>query len=360
MGKVGRKLWPKSGSARFTIVAGTLFCALSVAAALLWDPWLHPKTTETASNSETLRNTGLLIGGVLALMFAGWRAWVAERQAAAAQGQTETAQKGLLNERYQRGAEMLGNSVLAVRLGGIYALQRLAEEHPEEYHLQIMQLLSAFVRNPTASGSMTDESRGVPSTRYPSLRDDVQAAITAISQRSHIGQTIEWDSIFALDLGGAYLVRANLRQAALMRANLHGAHLIHADLTYADLAGAELTKAELQYADLTGATCSRAVIVSASLDGCVAQWTKFDAANLTGSNLSEADLIGADFSEARLFGVRLTNANVSGSDFRRQSERDGSELPTSTNFYAGPTSQQLGEAKWEASDPPLMSESMPG
>ena len=360
MGKIGRKLWPKSGSARFTVVAVTLFCALSVTAALLWDPWLHPKTTEAASNSGTLRNIGLLIGGVLALVFAGWRAWVAERQAAAAQGQTETAQKGLLNERYQRGAEMVGNSVLAVRLGGIYALQRLAEEYPEEYHLQIMQLLCAFVRNPTASGSMTDKSRGAHSTGYPPLPEDVQAAITAISERSHIGQTIERNSTFTLDLNGAYLVGANLRQAALMRADLHGAHLINADLTYADLSGAKLTKAELKCADLTEATCSRAEIVSARLNGCVAQWTKFDAANLTGSNLSDADLIGADFSEARLFEVSLTNANVSGSDFRPQSEKDGAGSPTSTNFYAGPTSKQLREAKWEASDPPLVSKSMPG
>ena len=86
---------------------------------------------------------------MIGLPLAIWRSTVAERQSATSQLQSETAQRGLLNERYQKGAEMLGSAVLAVRLGGIYALDRLAREHPEAYHLQIMNLLCAFVRNPT-------------------------------------------------------------------------------------------------------------------------------------------------------------------------------------------------------------------
>ena len=92
-----------------------------------------------------------------ALPLAIWRGLVADRQASAsqqqaseAQRQAETAQGVLLNERYQTGAEMLGNETLSVRLGGIYALQRLAEEYPHQYHLQVMRLFCAFVRNPTA------------------------------------------------------------------------------------------------------------------------------------------------------------------------------------------------------------------
>ena len=44
---------------------------------------------------------------------------------------------------------MLGSNALAVRLGGIYALERLAEDDPEHYHVQIMQLVCGFVRKPT-------------------------------------------------------------------------------------------------------------------------------------------------------------------------------------------------------------------
>ena len=96
-----------------------------------------------------LRNVGLLVGGVFAFVFAGWRAWVAERQANAARRQAETADRGLLNDRHQKAVEMLGSGVLTVRLGGIYALQGLAEQQPEGYYVPVMQQLCSFVRHPT-------------------------------------------------------------------------------------------------------------------------------------------------------------------------------------------------------------------
>ena len=37
----------------------------------------------------------------------------------------------------------------ATRLGGVYALERLARDHPKTYHEQIMELLSSFARHPT-------------------------------------------------------------------------------------------------------------------------------------------------------------------------------------------------------------------
>ena len=85
--------------------------------------------------STIIRNFGLVIAAGIALWFAKKRIAVSDRQA-------ETAQRGLLNERYQKGAEMLGSKVLSVRLGGIYALHRLAEDEPEQYHVQIMRLCS--------------------------------------------------------------------------------------------------------------------------------------------------------------------------------------------------------------------------
>ena len=48
------------------------------------------------SGSTTIRNIGLLVGGVVAIALAVWRSRVAGRQAA-------TAERGLLNERYQKG-----------------------------------------------------------------------------------------------------------------------------------------------------------------------------------------------------------------------------------------------------------------
>ena len=100
------------------------------------------------SSSTTIRNLSLVIAAIIGLPLAIWRSIVAERQADAAQRQSETARRGLLNERYQKGAEMFGSGRLSVRLGGVYALALLAREHPGDYHLEIVSLFCAFVRNP--------------------------------------------------------------------------------------------------------------------------------------------------------------------------------------------------------------------
>ena len=118
---------------------------------------------------RTIRDIALAAAAVIGLPLAIWSGTVAYRQA-------DTAQQGLLHERYQKGAEMLGSELLSVRLGGIYALQHLAEDHPGQYHIQIMRLFCAFVRHPTMDASA--QAKSSPGRKYPRLREDVQAVIT--------------------------------------------------------------------------------------------------------------------------------------------------------------------------------------
>lgn len=110
----------------------------SGAACVLWD---RLRSGGMESNSETLRNVSLVLGAVVALVIAIWRSMVADRQA-------DTAQRSLTYKRFQKGVEMIDSPFLAVRLGGIYALDHLAKEYPSEHHVQVMQVLCAFVRNP--------------------------------------------------------------------------------------------------------------------------------------------------------------------------------------------------------------------
>lgn len=223
-----------------------------------WD-WLRTKTpiTEsdtaisTASNGETLRNVGLLIGGALAFVFALWRGWVAERQAG-------TAQQSLLNERYQKGAEMLGSDVLSVRLGGIYALERLAAEAPKEYHIQVMKLFCAFVRHPTQ-----DKQYDLP----PSNRRDVQDIMEVISARSESGVRLERDHGFKLELSSADLRGIRLIGSDLSHAILTNSALSHAWLVDANLSSAWLDGANLYGARLGGANLSDADLWSTNLAG---------------------------------------------------------------------------------------------
>ena len=164
--------------------------------------------------------------------FALWRSVVGARQ-------VETAQRGLLNERFQKGAEMLGSENLSVRLGGIYALKHLAVEHPEQYHVQVMELLCAFVRHPTKAKSADADGN----EKEQSPRADVSAIAEIIRNRTDAHIQVERKAEFRLDLRYAdlrclYLDESDLSDALLFGAVLSWARLRRANLSNAQLQGA--------------------------------------------------------------------------------------------------------------------------
>ena len=99
----------------------------------LWD-WL---SRGEPSVSSTIRNLVLIWGAPLATGLAVWRSMVAQKQA-------ETAQKGLLSDRYQRAVEMLGHDLDFIHVGGIYILRDIALEHPDEYWREVDALLKIY------------------------------------------------------------------------------------------------------------------------------------------------------------------------------------------------------------------------
>ena len=340
----------KSVSFWFAISAAVFLVVAVVSSVVFWG-WLHPKDSQTASNSETVRNLGLLIGGGLAFVFALWRGWVAERQAATAQRHAEiarqqaaTSERGLLNERYQKGAEMLGSDVLSVRLGGIYALQHLAEEHPEHYHVQIMRLFCAFVRNPTADKTIPDD----PNAK---VREDVQAVMDTIGTPIERHLRIERDSRFRLNLQGAYLGRVSLSGANLSsgRWSVTGplstedelTTCTHTDLSDANLYGAILMWTNLKRADLSGSILAESWMKGANLSGADLTGTDLSGADLTDSNLSGANLLianlsGAILTNTDLSSADLTSAKLSGTEFSFDGENPAIGLTQSKLDSAWP------------------------
>ena len=249
--------------------------------------------------SAIIRNIVLAAAAAIALPLAVWRSIVASRQADAAQSQADmaqcqskTAQRGLLNERYQKGAGMIGSEVLSVRLGGIYALARLAREDPGDDHTQIMRLLCSFVRHPAGDpveASMPEEgstptaelNRGWDEAgdeegvdRPLRVREDVQAVMTAVGERSEAQIAIEEEMEYRLDLIGADLKFVRLDDAVLDNVNL-----IDADLTSAVLFGAKLKGAYLR-----GTNFENAKLFRANLGGV----------RLSRVNLENADLLNAN------------------------------------------------------------------
>ena len=240
----------------------TAWAVLVIVVSLISIPYYWDWLSAEESNSSTIRNIFLAAAALIALPLAIWRSTVAGRQADTAQQQSGIAQRGLLNERYQKGAEMLGSRVLSVRLGGIYALQSLASEDPTQYHIQIMRLFCAFVRNldGVQDGSLTPaieigsggEEEG--NDQPPRMREDVQAVMEAIGGRDEIGRRVlEKEDGVELYFGEANLSFLRLDKADLSNARFWKANLSGTSFSKANLSGAKLWKTSLSGATFTEA-----------------------------------------------------------------------------------------------------------
>ena len=293
-----------------------------------------------------IRDYGLLIAAVVAFPLAFWRSRVAERQSG-------TAQQSLLNERYQQSAAMLGSDVLAVRLAGIYALQRLAEEHPRQYHIQIMRLFCAFVRNPTVEGNdkagLANHETGEATETHDGCarvraHQDVEAVMEAIATRKAVGIELEEDIGFRYDFRNADLSGLDLF-------NVRGVKLAGAKLTDANLSGIRLSPGT----DLSSIRDGYEVNLSkARLNG-----VNFRASNLWESDLScslliRADLQDADLRYADLSSATLANSNMSGTELRDAILSGTKFLLNDHPPARGLTQAEIDKARADPANPPRL------
>ncbi len=184
-----------------------------------WD-WLQGGT-ENTGNADTVRSVALVVGGIVAIVTALWRSIVAETQATAATQQSQTGERVYLNERYRQAASMLGDNELPVRLAGIFALERLAEDHPGEFRLEAIKLLIEFVRTPPELKHPQPEVRdGWLQLERPATRTDVQAAVTAIGEMRRVDAIQNKREPVWLDLHDAQLCGVDLSYMPLRRVKL--------------------------------------------------------------------------------------------------------------------------------------------
>ena len=198
------------------------------------------RTEIIESGSTTVRNLSLVFAAILALPIAIWRTRIAQLQAT-------TAQREHSNSLYREGAGKLVDEDLSVRLDGVHILDRLAKDEPEQYHIQIMSRLCAFLR------SWRDRQGN---RSY--LGEDVLAVIEAIRSRGEAGQEIEEISSFILDLKNTNFRGAWLNNAPLSRAELSNADLVDSYLHHANLSGATFYKSQLEGANFFDAELTNA------------------------------------------------------------------------------------------------------
>lgn len=246
--------------------------------------------------------------------------------------QLQISEQGQITGRYTAAITDLGSSSVDVRLGGIYALQRIMQDSSRDQPA-IVAVLCAFVRDQAAlppSSAPQEGHTGRPTT-------DVQAAITVVTSRDTADDGAATVVDFSdADLSGANLAGANLAGADLSGADLSGADLVGAKVADANLAVAKVVGADLTSADLARADLSHANLSGADLGTHEPFWeagADLSYAELTGANLSGADLTLANLRDADLTNVNFTGATGLPPGFGRRSVR----AHRTTNFNRGQT-----------------------
>jgi len=267
----------------------------------------HPRV-DAAARHTAITNTRTGLVATLAVLGAGvGLAYTARTY--------RLSREGHLTDRYTKAVEQLGSDKIEVRLGGIYALERLMRDSSTDQPT-IVEVLAAYIRQHASLASL-DEARTADSLTSPFSPDaDVQAALTVLGRRAAVAAENPIDLI-GTRLTGAQLGGANLTDAQLGGANLTDARLIEVDLTLAQLNGANLTRAQLIGANLTRAQLARANLTRAGLTRANLASARLSEADLTGARLSEVDLTGAWLWRANLTGARLHGANLTGAHVTR-------------------------------------------
>ena len=299
------------------IVIWTLFVLITGAIVSIeyWD-WM----TVGESGSAWLRNLALAATAVVGLPIALWRSKVAERQADAARQQAEIARGDLLSKRYQRNSEMLGSDKVWVCVAGIAGLARLAEDHPSDYHIQVMELLCAFVRHSSrqAENSEHDKEYGIEDTHelgdMLSPRIEVRTALRAIGSRSDTRIKIEEQAGYKLDLNYSDLRNQNFYELNLSKARLQYADLSGSFLAHTNLSEADFLEANLSRSNVGGTSFVKANLWFANMRNIEAgPFTDFSDANFDSTNLTDAKLAGAKF-----YGASFSNTKLSGAVFYKR------------------------------------------
>ncbi|XAT60950.1 hypothetical protein GN278_09525 [Rhodobacteraceae bacterium Araon29] len=248
--------------------------------------------------TEDIRNLAYAVAVLLGVLVAAStipfgliKLWMSERS-------TNAAEQGLITDRITKavaglGADKMDKVVaddgtstdvtkpnLEVRIGSIYALERIAQDSDRD-HISVMQILCAYIRT-NAPWDTTAQNAEDAANERP--RDDIQTALSVIGRRGADKINLERAQNYRLDLRLANLERADMRDgdfayawfsASLLagawvdRADVMRAELIHTNLQHSDLLKAIFFKAYIHGADFTGSDITQAQINAMFGDGSV-------------------------------------------------------------------------------------------
>jgi hypothetical protein len=269
--------------------------------------WRRSRGPEPAGASQTWHGWSTVVSSIATAVtvIVAVIALVADN--AAKRDDRQLTQQGQLTDRFSTAIDQMGHSGtgnLTVRLGGIFALERIMKESPPDQPAIVTTLL-AFVRDNVPLSKCDDKTP--PQDRvgdHPTV--DVQAALTVVGNRN-------MDN----DQGQ---VRLDLRNSCLLGAELQRLHYEGVDLTQSDLTCANLSGVHLSTARLANVFMGQANLRDADLTRTVLEHTLMNDAPMQGATLDGAAFTnGTDLTGAIVTTEQLAKANVASDTIRGDS-----------------------------------------
>ncbi|MEP0917217.1 pentapeptide repeat-containing protein [Leptolyngbya sp. DQ-M1] len=335
-----QELWEQYGQEGtpedYTVAA---FLLLRQEQSLVWKTKQFLRLSFTAKTpGEALDIVKVIISafGVIATLFAGVGLYLTYQNS---QAERQLNTERLVTDRFAKAVEQLGSQDIHVRLGAIYALERIAKDSPKD-HGTVMEVLTAYIRNKSPLPEGWRRAKPEERKPLPRVTTDVQSALTVLGRREV--QNDRADTRLDLDdtnLSGASFVNANFSSASLIGANLTGVLILGGKVlgTYfvnADLSGAQL-HSQFEGADFSGADLQGANLRKGDFTNANFQWADFTAARLYD-----------EYGSANLQGANLTRANLSQADFKKAKNITPEQIKQAKNwneaYYSDDFSKQLG------------------
>ncbi|KZL17658.1 Pentapeptide repeats (8 copies) [Pseudovibrio axinellae] len=206
---------------------------------------------------------------------------------------------------------------LEVRIGAIYALERIAQDSLRD-HIQIMEILCAYVRE---NAPVTSLEPSEPPFKFAIPRTDIQAAISVIGRRSEQQIQLEWGQEFRLDLrktdlsgvnfnkgefSAAIFIRSRLEAANFRESQLKGSLLSGSLLNYADFFRAELRGTSFDHAILNRPIPPTGSVVPAFADAATLNLANIYGISLVAADIRAVDYLGGPTDTNRTFGTKDT------------------------------------------------------
>jgi uncharacterized protein YjbI with pentapeptide repeats len=166
--------------------------------------------------------------------------------------QVRISREGQITDRFTNAINQLGSENKAIRIGGIFALERIARESRQDRQA-IGYTLATFVRNSQPAAAV--DKLG-PIQMLKIRAPDVQAALTVLC-RSPLCDNRAAETTADLRNLNRTDLRLDLSKTDLRRASLSGARLDGVNLWGARLEGANLRRANLRAAGLSDAYLGR-------------------------------------------------------------------------------------------------------